>query len=197
MLTGLWSAYPAKLAGLSGRKGALAAGYDADIVVRQTVPSSSRRFASAHACLKAVRKMLPGVGPGCSCRHEHRAPAAPPQGDRLQGRAAARPRARHLCARGTRCGSVTMLLLCLGSCTPLIDTHPCPPCPGVQRGAVIDHDGVRRAAAQGQAVKQLGASMWWCWQTIVPFTRCNMYCNLYNVSGHDPWVITAATHARQ
>ena len=99
MLTGLWSAYPAKLAGLSGRKGALAAGYDADIVVRQTVPSSSRRFASAHACLKAVRKMLPGVGPGCSCRHEHRAPAAPPQGDRLQGRAAARPRARHLCAR--------------------------------------------------------------------------------------------------
>ena len=36
ILTSIWSTYPAKLAGLGDRKGALAAGYDADIVVRET-----------------------------------------------------------------------------------------------------------------------------------------------------------------
>ena len=34
LLTKLWSTFPAELAGLAHRKGALIAGYDADIVVR-------------------------------------------------------------------------------------------------------------------------------------------------------------------
>ena len=59
LFTKLWSAAPAKLAGLADRKGALAPGYDADIVVRSVGIKAAGQL-SGHSSMLVMTS-------GCRC----------------------------------------------------------------------------------------------------------------------------------